>query len=78
MKTLREEAITQMIQAKLNENRNTNGQTIDVTVTESDVFLIGWCDSEEQKIAAERIARGTYGVRTVVDRVRVRRITQSI
>ncbi len=78
MKTLREEAITQMIQAKLNENKNTSGQTIDVSVTESEVFLVGWCDYEEQKAVAEQIVRGTYGVRAVVDRVRVRRFRQSI
>ena len=78
MRTLREEAITQMIQAKLNENTTTNGQTIDVAVTESDVILIGWCDSEKQRIVAKQIARGTYGVRAVVDNIRVRRIPQSI
>ena len=78
MKTLREEAIAQMIQAKLNENSATNGQTIEVAVAESDVFLLGFCDTEEQKLAAEQIANGTYGVRTVVDRLHVRHAAQLV
>lgn len=78
MKTLREEAIYQLLMNKLNQNSITNGETIDVTVVDGDVFLIGWCDREEQKIAAMQIARGTYGVRAVVDNVRVRRLVASI
>lgn len=78
MKSLHEEAIAQMVMSKLNENTITNGQTIDVAVVDGDVFLLGWCDSEEQKIAAMQIARGTYGVRGVVDNIRVRRIVPAI
>ena len=78
MKSLREEAIAQMLLSKLSENTVTGGQTIDVAVVEGDVLLLGWCDSEEQKVTAMRIARGTYGVRAVVDNVRVRRIVQAI
>ena len=78
MKSLREEAIAQMVMSKLSENTMTSGQTIDVAVVDGDVFLLGWCDSEEQKIAAMRMALGTYGVRGVVDNVRVRRIVQAI
>ena len=78
MKSLREEAIAQMLLSKLSENTVTSGQTIDVAVVEGDVLLLGWCDSEDQKVTAMRIARGTYGVRGVVDNIRVRRIVQAI
>ena len=78
MKTLREQAIAQMVIAKLNENRNTSGQTIDVAVNEDDVMLIGWCDSEDQRFVAAQIVAGTYGVRSVLDNVRVRCIAPSI
>lgn len=78
MKTLREQAIAQLVIAKLSENRKTGGQTIDVSVVENDVVLVGWCDSEDQRVVAEQIAEGTCGVRSVVDKVRVRCISPSI
>ena len=78
MKTLKEQVIAQMVIAKLNENRRTSGQTIDVAVNEGDVMLIGWCDHEDQRLVAAEIAAGTYGVRSVVDNIRVRRIAPSI
>ena len=59
MKTLREEAIAQMVLNKLREDQRTCGQTIDVTVVEGDIFLVGYCDTEEQRKAAEMLARGT-------------------
>lgn len=78
MKTLREQAIAQMVIAKLSENRRTSGQTIDVAVNEGDVMLLGWCDSEDQRLIAAEITAGTYGVRSVIDKVRVRCIAPSI
>lgn len=78
MRTLRDEVITQIVRARLGEDRDTCGQTIDVCVADGDLFLIGWCDDESQRISAVRIAKGAYGVRAVIDNIRVRRIVQSI
>ncbi len=78
MQTLREQAIAELVKNRLGTNQDTCGQTIDVTVADGDLFLIGWCDSEDQKVSAVRIAKGACGVRTVIDNIRVRRISQSI
>lgn len=78
MQTLRDEAITQIVRTRLGEDRDTCGQTIDVSVADGDLFLVGWCDSEGQRVTAVRIAKGAYGVRTVIDNIRVRRMEQSI
>ena len=78
MQTLRDQAITQIVRTRLGEDQETCGQTIDVSVADGDLFLIGWCDSDNQRVSAVRIAKGAYGVRTVIDNIRVRRIVQSI
>lgn len=78
MQTLREHAIEELVRARLGGDQDTCGQTIDVSVADGDLFLIGWCDSEDQKISAVRIAKGAHGVRTVIDNIRVRRIVQSV
>ncbi|MCE5315063.1 MAG: BON domain-containing protein [Armatimonadota bacterium] len=78
MKTVREEAIIQLVQQRLNQNKLTSGETIYVTFQNGDVLLVGWCDYEEQKIAAERIVSGTYGVVRVVSQLKIRRLKQSI
>lgn len=78
METLRDQAITQIVRTRLGWDQDTCGQTIDVCVADGDLFLIGWCDSEGQRASAVRIAKGAYGVRTVIDNIRVRRIAQSI
>ena len=78
MYTVREEALVQIITSKLNDNRTTCGQTIDVIVTGNEITLVGWCDSEEQRKTAEMIVLGTYSVREVIDNIRVRRLAQSI
>ena len=78
MNTLREEAIAQLVLSRLSQDRRTFGQTIDVSVVDSDIFLVGWCDSEDQKAAARMIALGTYGIRGVIDNVRVRGLVHSI
>lgn len=75
MQTLRDHAITQIVRSRLGEDQDTSGQTIDVSVADGDLFLIGLCDSEGQRISAVRIAKGAYGVRTVIDNIRVRRIS---
>lgn len=78
METLRDNVITQIVRARLGEDQETCGQTIDVSAADGDLFLIGWCDRETQRVSAVRIAKGAYGVRTVIDRIRVRAISQSI
>lgn len=78
MQTFIEEAIAQSIRRKLGEDQRTCGQTIDVIVNNGDIFLVGWCDNEEEKLAAEFIVEGTYGVRSVVDNIRVRHFAQSV
>ena len=78
MRTLQEEAIAQLVMSKLCNDQRTCGQTIDVYVVDGDLFLVGWCDKEEQKVAAEIIASGTYGIRTVIDKIQIRHISQSI
>ncbi|MEN6358049.1 MAG: BON domain-containing protein [Armatimonadota bacterium] len=78
MRTIRDEALIQLVQSRLNQNRLTGGETIYVTLENGNVILVGWCDHEEQKIAAERIVSGTFGVTHVVSRIRIRKIRQSI
>jgi len=78
MDTLREHAIAQIVLSRLNQDRRTYGQTIDVIVAGSEITLTGWCDSEEQKLTARMIANGTYGVRQVIDNVKVRRLSTSV
>lgn len=78
MQTLREQALAEIVKARLSGDQDTCGQTIDVSVADGDLFLIGWCDSEDQKISAVRIAKGACGVRTVIDNIRVRRISGSL
>lgn len=78
MDTLRDQVITEIVRARLGEDQETCGQTIDVSVVEGDLFLIGWCDNEKQRVSAVRIAKGAYGVRAVIDKIRVRRAGSSI
>ena len=78
MDTLRDQVITETVRTRLGEDQETCGQTIDVSVADGDLFLIGWCDSDSQRISAVRIAKGAYGVRAVIDQIRVRRIVPSI
>lgn len=78
MQTLREQAIAELVKARLGGDQDTCGQTIDVSVADGDLFLVGWCDSEDQKVSAVRIAKGACGVRSVIDNIRVRRVSQSI
>jgi len=78
MDALRDQVITEIVKARLGEDQQTCGQTIDVSVADGDLFLIGWCDSDSQRVSAIRIAKGAYGVRAVIDQIRVRRISPSI
>jgi osmotically-inducible protein OsmY len=76
--SLREEAMAQVVMLRLATDTRTCGQTIDVYVDNGDVFLVGVCDTPEQKAAARTIALGICGVRRVVDNVRVRKMAQAI
>ena len=78
METLRDHVIAQIVRSRLGEDLDTCSQTIDVSVADGDLFLIGWCDKEGQRISAVRIAKGAFGVRAVIDNIRVRGISQSI
>jgi len=78
MRTLREEAIAQLVISRLSRDLRTSGQTIDVSVQDGELHLLGSCDSQAQKAAATMIALGTHGVRKVSDRLLVRGIARSI
>lgn len=78
MNTLRDYVLAQLILARLSEDKHTCGQAIEVSVVDNTVFLVGLCDSEEQKNTAAILAAGFGGIRIVVNRLRVRTIVQSI
>lgn len=77
IKTIREEAIAQLVMSRLAMDVRTCGQTISVYVERGDVVLVGTCDTAEQKVVAKSIALGICGVGRVVDRIRVRRLASS-
>ena len=72
MKTLKELAMVQLLQARLCSDSRTCGQTIDVLVEDGEVFLVGICDDDEAKELARMIVDGTHGVSSVVVRLDVR------
>ena len=74
MKTVREEAITQILRARLCSDVRTCGQTVDIVVENDHVELVGVYDTEEQRAAALMIVLGTHGVRGVEDRLQVRQV----
>lgn len=72
MKTLKELAMIQLLQARLSSDSRTCGQTIDVLVEDGEVFLVGMCDNAEAKETARMIVKGAYGIHSVVDQLDVR------
>ncbi len=78
MRTLREEAVAQLVITRLSQDLRTSGQTIDVWMEDGELFLVGSCDSQTQAAAARMIALGTCGVRNVKDRLVVRGFAHSI
>jgi osmotically-inducible protein OsmY len=72
--TVRQEAITQIVRARLCSDVRTCGQTIDIIVNDDLVELVGVCDTDEQRAAARMIVLGTHGVRDVNDRLQLRRV----
>jgi len=77
-RTIQEEAIAQLVMSRLATDIRTSGQTIDVYVQDAEVFLVGTCDTAEQKAAAAMIAAGICGVRRVINNIRVRKLAQAI
>ena len=73
--SLREQALAGIIRCRLSEDKRTSGQSIDVYVSNGDIFLLGTVDEDEQRDAAEVLVRGIIGVRGVVDRIKVRQHT---
>lgn len=78
MNTVRQEAILQILRARLASDQRTCGQTIDIVVIDDSVELVGVCDSEEQRSVARMIALGTYGVSVVNDKLQVRRVAACV
>ncbi len=72
MRTVREEAIAQLLLSRLREDRRTCGQTIDIIIEEGDVILVGICDGVAQKEAAMMIADGLCGIGKIIDKLHVR------
>jgi len=78
MPAMRDEALIQLIVARLGADFRTGGQTIEVQVSDGEIILVGMCDTEEQRAVAEMIARGICGVHRVIDRIIVRRLAHAI
>ena len=74
MMNLREETIALTIRSRLAEDTRTSGQMIDVYVANGDIYLVGACDSELQRLVAAELVRGLPGVKQVVDNIHVREV----
>ncbi|MGE4241842.1 BON domain-containing protein [Ramlibacter sp.] len=64
--------ITTAVKAKLIEDRNTGGLSINVDTLNGEVSLSGFAKSATEKSVAESIARNTRGVRGVRNNLVVR------
>ena len=69
---VREQVMAGLIRTRLGEDRRTCGQPIDVLVADGDVYLLGHCDNDDQREAAETIIEGLVGVRQIVDNIQIR------
>ena len=70
---LRDEAIADLVRCRLAEDDRISGLPIDVFVDNSDVYVRGVVDSEQQRKTLELIISGLAGVHDVIlDRVLVR------
>jgi len=67
-----DEALSQLIRKRLQEDRRTAGATVDVTCSDGSICLLGYVDTEEQKDAAVFLVHGLTGVRSVTDQIIVR------
>jgi osmotically-inducible protein OsmY len=65
-------AITTAVKAKLIEDKNTGGLSINVDTLNGTVALSGFAKSQNEKDTAGRIAAGTRGVREVRNNLIVR------
>ena len=78
MTLLKDEALIQLITARLSADFRTGGQTIDVQVSNGEITLVGMSDTDEGRAVAEMIALGVCGVRRVISEIEVRRIAPAI
>lgn len=78
MSVVIDQALYQMVMARLQNDRRTAGLTLDVSSINGCVSLTGLVDTEEQKKAIIWLVEGMHGVRTIHDQVFVRPIKTSI
>jgi osmotically-inducible protein OsmY len=69
---VREQAMSLLIRSILAGDTRTGDQMIDVYVANGEVYLVGRCESELQRMVAEQLALGLPGVRHVTDNIQVR------
>ncbi|MCE5197907.1 MAG: BON domain-containing protein [Armatimonadota bacterium] len=71
--TIQDEALAGRVSNAMTQDRRIGGQAIAVRVAESEVFLKGIVDTQEERDLAVLIAQGVTGVRQVnADELRVR------
>ena len=66
-------AITSKVKTEMLANNKVSGTAIGVETHKGEVLLSGYAKSAEEKAEAEKIARSVSGVRTVNNRIEVRR-----
>ncbi len=70
---LRDEAIAGMVRCRLAEDERISGLPLDIFVNNSDVYVHGIVDSEQQRNMLKMLISGLSGVHDVIlDRVIVR------
>lgn len=75
---LREAVLANAIRGRLSNDKRIGDLPISPFVADSNVYLVGYVDTLEQRDIAEFIVRGTPGVRTVnSDELEVRELTQA-
>lgn len=75
--SIQDEALAAMVRNSIAQDRRIGGQAIAVRVAESEVFLKGIVDTEEQRELAIHVARGVSGVRMVsIDELRVKEVPE--
>lgn len=78
MPTVKDEAVVQIIRARLREDMRTGDQMLEVHIIDGTVVIVGYCDTVEQKAVALSIAKGICGVGKVADLIKIRSVVQSI
>lgn len=67
-----DEALGQLIRARLMQDRRTAGVTVDVCCNDGCICLTGLVDSPHQKETAVFLVEGLTGVRSVTDQIVVK------